>query len=161
MGAFSTEKLTLMDPYRCLYSIALGIREQMKKMKEEGHPFKDVVNLDSVFHFVKALADTGGINAYKDSEGKLAGALGFSVQPVWWTKDKLCLVEEFVLCLSPEYKGFGRVALERLHFLADLFKCDMIMTGNLLGTTPKMTENLYVHKGKFQVQYKHFIKILK
>lgn len=155
-------EVRLGHPSDFLSEIAGAISSQMYKMMEAGHPFKAIVDPLSSIRYIKALNEAQGVNVYVSVKtGKPVGAVGFSVVPVWWSKgNKPLLVEEFVISLDNSIQGFGRLAVKRLEYIASLFDCQLIMSGNLLGTTQKQTENLYMKKSGFQLNYQHFVKVV-
>lgn len=127
-----------------------------------GHPLSSLADPSTVFSFVKRLNDNGGLHCYEDEKGNLIGSLGFSVIPLWWAHNGTkVLVEEFVICCDDTVSGFGRMAISELEALSDKFGCSLIHTGNLLGTTQKQVENLYMRKGNFSLKCNSFLKVMR
>lgn len=149
------------DPRASLLMIGSAIQMQMIHMIAQGHPLKDVVDPSKVRLFIDKLYELNGINLFTLLDGTPIGAIGFHKASLWWGKEgSNVLSEEFVVSLNDSYVGFGRIAVRRLEELAVKHDCSLIMSGNLLGNTPKQTENLYMNKAKFDFSYKHFIKVL-
>jgi hypothetical protein len=153
---------TIINDLSCnhLNKIARAINRQMQLMQSFNHPFKDLVDLNSPWDLMMLLDENEGLEVFLDSSGEPIGAIGFSKMPLWWAKEgSSVLMEEFVVSLNDSYVGFGRIAVRRLEELAKIHDCALIMSGNLLGTSPKQTENLYMKKAHFDFKYSHFLKV--
>lgn len=135
---------------------------EMLEMKANGHPFRGLVNTDlyNVLHRLSAFKVAGGkiLVFVQEQTREFAGALGYSILPVWWAKEgaNIALVEEFVVGVYP---GFGRIAGEFMKEHQKELGCSLIVSGNLLGRNPKMTENLYMRKLGFTFQQGTFCNV--
>lgn len=74
------------------------------------------------------------------------GILAFDVGSVWWA-NLITLEEDLVLCVSPTFKGFGRIAVDKLKELAKEYKAQLIVSGSIFQENPAIIANLYKKKG--------------
>jgi len=126
-------------------------------MKEAGHPLGPLVNTKHMEKYLMLLHQQGKFKAWEDSDGKFMGSVGCSITPLWWTDGEFGLNEEFVIGVSP---GFGRIALAYFESVAHEFDCALISAGNTLGMLPQQTVNMYMRKGKYDLNVNNFIKVL-
>ena len=152
-------EVELLDRELTLGEIIMVSSELMEYLKTQvDHPLYNVPTLDGVIKFFNELQAAGCLDVYA-YQGRIIGVLGYHVAPVMWSTRK-CLQEMIVFQVNKQFKGFGRVALERLNELAVLNDCSVIAAGSLINMDPQMTTNLYMKKGGFTFSYPCFVKVL-
>lgn len=74
------------------------------------------------------------------------GIVAFDVGSVWWA-NLIVLEEQLVLCVSDTFKGFGRIAVDKLKELSNEYKTHLIVSGSIFQDNPNIIANLYKKKG--------------
>lgn len=120
-----------MEKIKCNFSILkedelLKIKERLLYLRaKEGSELMMLADADVA---VKNLAYFSYKNNvakfYKNDE--FIGIVAFDVSTHWWT-DKKVLCELLVLCLSDSFKGFGRIAVDKLEALAKEHNAEIIV----------------------------------
>ena len=118
----------------------------------------NAIDLKGIYETVKESYERGNLIVFVDTTDRLIGIIMFDVVRTWWCKENI-LVEEIVMCLAKDYKGFGRVAVKELENIAEFYNCGLISAGSLLSPQDhKKIENLYMIKGEFTAKYSSYIK---
>lgn len=115
-------------------------------------------NADFVVSKLQALSAIGRVVEFYEGD-RFIGILLFDVGDLWWT-DAIFLLEEFVLCVDKDYKGFQRKAIEELEFLANLYEVNGIISGCYFQAEPQIVMNGYLREG-FDVNMPSAMKILR
>lgn len=158
-----------MEPYitetrpsqKQLGYVANAIRRNIQLMIDQGHCLGHLADPWSSYQFVKTLSCNNGIWVMIDKYTKQPiGAIGFSIAPLWWSKGRNALVEEFVVLIDEDFAGFGRIAVDHLEYIAKSHDCAVVYSGNFLGTQQKQVENLYMKKNKFDLKIGQFVKVM-
>lgn len=110
----------------------------------------------TIYNSLIDMSYTAGLWVFETNAGHVVGAVAISVEKPWYTQ-KTCLEEVFVLCLDPEFHGFGRVALKFLKNKARALGCGLLLTGDALSDDQRMIENLYQRHGHCNFTYKNFV----
>lgn len=122
----------------------------------ESKPTSKYGNFGAIMVSFLMFAEDESLYEFVTDTGHVVGLVCASVVQPWWT-DKTLLEEVFVICLDPQFKGFGRVAMKFLKNKARQFGCSLMTTGNLLTDEPKKIENLYQKHGHCNFSYKNFV----
>lgn len=129
----------------------------LKHRDKEGNAFVWLGDLKTTMRSLRQKArDMQVAKFYHD--GVFVGILVFDVGHPWWSK-KLFLIEEFVLCVQPDYHGFAREAIAFLDVLAEEFKADAIIAGCYFQKTPQVVINSYKKAG-FTIDTSSCIKVV-
>lgn len=115
-------------------------------------------NLELTIRRLAQLSLTQRVVIFYD-KGVFIGILVFDVMQEWWSNDKF-LVEHFVLCVAPSYKGFARDAIDELERLAKEYNCDAVIAGCYFNKDAQMVTNSYKKKG-FTIMCPNYVKLLK
>lgn len=97
------------------------------------------------------------VKFYEGNE--LIGIVAFDISTHWWTNKEI-LNEVIILCLSDTFKGFGRIAVDKLDEIAKQNKVDIICSGCMFQKEPQMVTNLYLKKG-YELRLPTYVKFLK
>lgn len=153
-----------MEKIKCNFSILkedelLKIKERLLYLRaKEGSELMMLADADVA---VKNLAYFSYKNNvakfYKNDE--FIGIVAFDVSTHWWT-DKKVLCELLVLCLSDSFKGFGRIAVDKLEALAKEHNAEIICSGCMFQKEPQIVTNLYLKKG-YKLSLPNYVKFLK
>ena len=122
-----------------------------------GHPLVPFYSRESTYATLCIANENGYLEAFAVNDC-VVGVLMYDIARPWWS-NAYCLKEMLVLTVDPRFKGFGRIALERLQEIAVENGCDLIESGSALCLDSKAVENLYMKKGGFQFTYPNFVKI--
>lgn len=93
-------------------------------------------------------------------KGDVVGYVGYTIENPWWMSQEV-FRELFVLCVSPSFHGFGRVAAKWMEETAKLNHIPLLETAAALPEDPQLAKNLYMKKQGFTLEYPSFVKILK
>lgn len=93
-------------------------------------------------------------------KGDVVGYVGYTIENPWWMEQEV-FRELFVLCVSPNFHGFGRVAARWMEETAKLNHIPLLETAAALPEDPQLAKNLYMKKQGFTLEYPSFVKILK
>lgn len=140
-----------------LRNIAELFYEIGRKQGALEHPLAPLTSVEAVYRTLKVANDNGYLEAFALS-GRVIGILMYDIGNPWWS-ECFCLKEMLVLTVDPEFKGFGRIALERLQELAEEHGCALIESGSAFCLESKIIHNLYTKKGGFQFTYPNFVRV--
>lgn len=141
---------------KTLNYLASKLYDQMRSLKTR--PAKHIVDYHSIYTSLYWAANSGCLYIFK-VDGHLVGALAYTIETPWYSNFR-CLDEMFVMCLDPNFHGFGRIALKFLKKKAMFHGCAILKTGAAMTDTPKIIENLYKRKGKCIFSYPNFVWVL-
>lgn len=117
------------------------------------HPFYETLyDKDRLFMSITTMNRYGQL-AYFYLKDKLVGVVAFTIQddPLWWCRARV-LQELFVLSMSSEFHGFGRVAAQFLKDMCAVNECAFVLTGTALGSN-----NSYRKVGGYSFEYPSFV----
>lgn len=122
------------------------IRTRLLKLRQrEGSKLMQIADADiTMKNLVYFSFQNRVVKFYENDE--FIGIVVFDVINDWWT-DKKILNEVLILCLSDEFKGFGRIAVDKLEELAKQYDVDFIHSGCMFLKDPQVVSNLYLKKG--------------
>lgn len=162
MGAKAVE-VTLLDrqltPEEIL-SISNSIYNHILNVGVKGHPLAPlapIISFGNIHRTIEIANRSGYLDVYAIGE-RIVGILMYDFGNLWWANGA-CLKELLVYAVDPNFVGFGRIALERLEELAVEHDCVLIETGSALALDRKLVENLYMKKGKYDLNYPTFVKV--
>lgn len=122
------------------------VRQAEKARDTVGSPLLQFASQPKmVRHFLKWMT-FDQIRVFRDAKGGIIGILIFDVGMEWWSTATV-LSETFVFCVSPTYKGFGRLALQELERLAKEYKAQIITSGCFFMEHPQVITNMYKKAG--------------
>lgn len=122
------------------------IRRAEAARKSFGSPLLFLASQAKMVDQFKLWNNKGQLLVFEDAGGDIIGILAFDVGYDWWSEAKI-LKEEFVFCVSPTFKGFGRIALEELNRLAKRLEVDLIVSGCFFMKQPQIVTNMYRKNG--------------
>ena len=91
----------------------------------------NAIDFKGIYETINKSYERGNLIVFTDTTDRLIGIIMFDVVRTWWCKEDI-LVEEIVMCLAKDYKGFGRVAVQELENIAEFYNCGLISAGSLL-----------------------------
>lgn len=144
-----------------LRHIASTIYNGILEAGVKGHPLQPLapfVSFDKIYQHIRIANNSGYLEVYAVGD-HIVGIIMYDFGSPWWA-DVYCLKEMSVYAIDPEFVGFGRIAIKRLEELAIENDCTLIETGSAICLDPKMVENLYMKKGKYQFSYPNYIRIV-
>lgn len=115
----------------------------LKERKERGSPALLVSDPYQTRLYLHTQSHHGNVIVFTQ-EGTLAGILIYTVDGLWWSKERV-LFEELVL--SAGAHGVQREAIKALDRLAHDFDCALIVSGCLIQGKPQMVMNGYKKAG--------------
>lgn len=127
------------------------------KTKEGSKIIKDMGDAEyCAMGIVKMSCQSQVIVFYDDD--KFIGLLAFDVVNTWWTPKRI-LDEEFILSMTDDFKGFARIAIDKLIELAEYYKASLIAAGCFFQDKPQMVTNSYIKKG-FNLSQPIYMKMM-
>ena len=108
----------------------------------------DIMQLASpqlVWERLKDMGDNRQVLIAYDKD-TFIGIVVFDAGKPWWSYENI-LTELLVLCVSPKFKGFSRLAISQLEEIAKLYNCKAIAGGALFRRQPKLMINAYMKQG--------------
>lgn len=112
-----------------------------------------------VLHQLFKFSKNGQVCEFYDKDKKFLGIMLFDVGQLWWSEEAF-LIEQFVLCVQPDYHGFQRLAIQKLNALARQFNVKAICGGCLFQDNPQMVINGY-RKDGFNIDSPSVFKVMK
>ena len=160
MGTYAEVEVNLLDRKLTDEEVHMVAEKFLNTGRIQGavvHPLAPLASLEHIYQTVKVANDNGYLDVFA-LNGNIVGVLMYDIGKTWWSHC-YCLKEMFLLTIDPEFKGFGRIALERLEELAEEHGCSMIETGSAFCLEPAPIANLYMKKGNYNFTYPSFVKI--
>jgi hypothetical protein len=160
MGAEAVE-VTLLDRQLSadeVRYVSTAIYNHMAEMGVKGHPLAPFLSFENVHRTCEIANRSGYLDVYVLGD-RIIGVIMYDFGNLWWA-DEACLKEMIILTIDPDFVGFGRIALERLEELAVEHDCALIETGSAMHLDKKLIENMYVKKGRYQITYPTFVRIV-
>lgn len=160
MGTYAEVEVNLLDRKLTDEEVRVVAEKFYNTGKVQGavvHPLAPLASLEHIHQTVKIANENGYLDAFV-LNGHIVGVLMYDIAKPWWS-DCYCLKEMFILTVDPTFKGFGRIALQRLEELAEEHGCSMIETGSAFCLEPKLITNLYMKKGNYNFTYPNFVRI--
>lgn len=108
--------------------------EKLWTLRKGHRVIEPLADKDRVFRMVSELNRYGQL-AYFYYKDTLVGVVAFNINPdfVWWGYGVKAVEEVFVLGMSDEYAGFGRIAAQFLKDMCKENQCDLVFAGAFLG----------------------------
>lgn len=111
------------------------VYERLWNLRKGHKIIEPLADRDRVFRMVTELNRYGNL-AYFYYKGTLVGVVAFNINPdfVWWGYMVRAVEEVFVLSMSDDYAGFGRIAAQFLKDMCRENNCDLVFAGAFLGS---------------------------
>lgn len=122
------------------------VRQAEKARDTVGSPLLRFASQPKMVRRFLNWAAVGQLRVFRSTNREIIGILIFDVGMEWWSAATI-LSEIFVFCVSPAYKGFGRLALQELERLAKEHKAQIITSGCFFMEHPQIVTNMYKKTG--------------
>lgn len=118
------------DDMEMVYSVF----EKLWSLRKGHKVIEPLADKDRVFRMVSELNRYGQL-AYFYYKDTLVGVVAFNINTdfVWWGYGVKAVEEVFVLSMSDEFAGFGRIAAQFLKDMCKENQCDLVFAGAFLG----------------------------
>ena len=128
------------------------------KRREGSKIIKEIADVEySAMELVRMSRQSKVIVFYENDT--FIGILAFDVVNPWWTSKRV-LDEEIILSMTDDFKGFARIAIDKLIELAEYYKASLIAAGCFFQDKPQIVTNSYIKKG-FNLSQPIYMKMMK